>query len=411
MPDPAIVADPSVMTPDVDPRADAAPVDAVAPTPNIDKAKETASSPGFRSAGITTLAVLALLYTLYFARDFLLPITIAILLDFLFSPVVRALTRLKVPPAAGAAVVVLALVGALALGIYELADPVQKWVDRAPATFATVNGKLRKLMSPVERMSKTAEQVASATSGPAPAAATQTVVVQGPSIISRVFGTTQRFLTGLLEVFILLYFLLAAGDLFLQKFIKVLPRLSEKRTAVSIAREVESSISTYLLTTLAVNVAEGIVVGLAMWALRMPNPALWGALIIFLEFIPYIGAAAMTLVLAIAALTTFDNVGHALLVPATFLGINLMQANVVSPLVLSHRLTLNPVAIFIGLTFWLWVWGVPGAFIAVPLLAVFKIFCDHIEVLAPVGEFLGKRDEDERRKMVRSNDYQAAAGG
>jgi predicted PurR-regulated permease PerM len=404
----------SVLTPDVDPSAAATPVTADAPTPNLEKTKEAVEGPAMRSVGVTVLAVLALLYTVFFARDFLLPITIAVLLDFLFSPVVRGMTRFKVPPAAGAAVVVLALVGALGLGSYQLAGPVQKWAASAPETFATINNKIRKLMRPVERVSRTAEQVASATSAAgtgAPAARQQTVVVAGPSIVSRVFGSFQRFLAGLLEVFILLYFLLASGDFFLQKLIKVLPQLSDKRTAVHIAREIEASISTYLLTTLTVNVIEGLVVTGAMWALDMPNPVLWGSLVVFLEFIPYLGAATMVLVLSIAALATFDAVGHALLVPATFLLINMMQANVVSPLLLSRRLTLNPVAIFVGLAFWWWIWGIPGAFIAVPVLATFKIFCDHIEVLAPVGEFLGKRDDDERRKIVRTADWRTLEDG
>lgn len=120
-----------------------------------------------------------------------------------------------------------------------------------------------------------------------------------------------------------------------------------------------------------------------------------------LEFIPYLGALTMTVILAIAALTTFDSIGHAMLVPASFLIINIVQGNFISPLLLGHRLALNPVAIFVGLAFWYWIWGIPGAFIAVPMLAVFKICCDHIESLAAFGEFLGKRDDSERRLTVR----------
>jgi predicted PurR-regulated permease PerM len=105
--------------------------------------------------------------------------------------------------------------------------------------------------------------------------------------------------------------------------------------------------------------------------------------------------------MSIAALTVFDSVGHALLVPVSYLAINLIQGQFVSPILLGHRLALNPVVLFVGLAFWFWVWGIPGAFIAVPLVATFKIFCDNIEVLAFIGEFLGRRDEGERRAMVR----------
>jgi predicted PurR-regulated permease PerM len=109
----------------------------------------------------------------------------------------------------------------------------------------------------------------------------------------------------------------------------------------------------------------------------------------------------ITIVLTLAALTTFDGVGRALLVPGTFLLINLVQGNFVSPMLLGSRLTLNPVAIFVGLAFWWWIWGIPGAFIAVPMLATFKIVCDHVDALAPLAEFLGQRDERERRATVR----------
>ena len=157
----------------------------------------------------------------------------------------------------------------------------------------------------------------------------------------------------------------------------------------------------YLITALSMNVAEGIVVGVVLHLLGMPNAVLWGALVVFLEFIPYLGATVMTLILAIAALTTFDSVGRALVIPGAFLAINLVQAQLVSPLLFSMRLTLNPVALFVGLAFWWWIWGIPGAFIAVPLMATLKIVCDHIDALAPIGEFLGQRDSDERRETVR----------
>jgi predicted PurR-regulated permease PerM len=390
----------SPLAPDVDPTAEATPVDATAPRPDLARTGAALDNARALTGGVTVLAVLAVLYTLYFAREFLIPITFALLLSFVLSPLVRALARVHVRPPLGAALVIVVLLGGLGAGVYELAGPVQTWVGGAPATLTTARGKLRRLLRPLERVQRTAEQVQSAASVSG-AEKPPTVVVQGPTLLQRLFGTTQRFLAGLLEVVILLYFLLAAGDLFLQKLIKVLPGTRGKTAVVQIARETEASISAYLLTAAAVNVVEGIIVALAMWLLGMPNPALWGALVALLEFIPYLGAVTMLVILTVAALTTFDSAGRALLVPATFLAINLLQANVVSPLLLGHRLSLNPVALLVGLAFWFWMWGVPGAFIAVPLLAAFKILCDHIAALASVGEFLGQRDERERRTMVR----------
>ena len=391
--------DQSIFAPQVDETAQAVPAAPGAPVPDLRRTRVAFERRG-GSVALTMLAILALLYTLYFARDFLLPIVIAILLDLLFSPVVRALTRVGVGAPLGAAIVVVGLLAMVSFGMYELSSPVQRWADEAPKTLESAETRLKKWLKPLERVRRTAEQVETATST-AVAPKTPEVVVRGPGLLARVFGTTQRFVAAAVQVLILLYFLLAAGDLFLQKLVKVLPQLGDKRTAVQIARKTEASISTYLITATAVNVGEGIIVGVVLWLLGMPNPALWAAMVALLEFIPYLGATVIALVLAIAALTAFDSVTHALLMPAAFIAINLVQGYVVSPLLYSRRLTLNPVALFVGLAFWWWIWGIPGAFVAVPLMATFKIFCDHIDALAPIGEFLGQRDEGERRETVR----------
>lgn len=395
----------SVVTPDVEVTATAPSADAHAQRPNLSKTVSAIASVRARSANLTILTVLAVLYTLYFAREFLLPIVFAILLNFLFSPVVRALGRLKIPTPLGAGIVILVVLGVIASGAFGLSGSVSDWAAKAPQTFATAEARVGKLIRPLQRASRTAEQVAStasASTGSSDGSRRPTeVVVRPPSLAVRAFGTTQRAVASILEVLILLYFLLAAGDLFLQKLIKVLPNLGEKRKAVHIAREAESSISTYLVTAALVNIVEGLVVTGVMYLWRMPDPPLWGVLVAVFEFIPYLGAFAMVVILGIAALTTFDSAGYAMLIPASYLLINVVQANLVSPVLLGHRLSLNPVALFVGLAFWFWIWGIPGAFIAVPLLATLKIFCDHIESLASVGEFLGQRDERERRSVVR----------
>jgi predicted PurR-regulated permease PerM len=345
------------------------------------------------SVGIGVLTVLAVLYTLYVARPFLLPIVFAILLNFLFSPIVRSLEKLHVPRALGSAIVVLGLLGLLALSVYELAAPVQTWASKLPQTLSSAEEKLRHVLRPIQKVTSSAEQAEKAASAVSGIEKPPEVVVAPASAASRYFDAARILVAALLEVFILLYFLLSVGDLFLQKLIKVIPSLKDKKKAVRIARETQVSISTYLLTTMLVSVAEGVVVAVAMYALGMPNAILWGTLAAVLELVPYIGALALIALLTVAAVTTFSNHGHALLVPATFLVINVLQSNVVSPLLYGHRLALNPVAIFVGLAFWYWIWGIPGAFIAVPLLATLRICCDHIESLAPVGEFLGEKSE------------------
>jgi predicted PurR-regulated permease PerM len=340
-----------------------------------------------RSLAITGLFVLAALYTLYFARAFFLPIVLAVLLDFLLSPLIRGLKRARIPEPLGAAMVIIAVLGTAGAAIYGLSGPAREWVTQLPDSMREAENRLRTLRSPVEQVTKTAEQVEEATK--MDEGSTTEVVVKGPSLTERLFGTTQTIVTTAIEVIILLYFLLAAGDLFLQKLIKVLPQLRDKKKAVAIARETESSISTYLVTVTLMNIGLGLVVAAAMFLLGMPNPLLWGAMAALAEFVPYLGATALVGLLTLAGLVTFDQVGHALLVPVTYLGVNVLQSQFLYPMVLGHRLTLNPVAILVGLVFWWWIWGIPGAFLAVPILATFKIFCDHIEALAPIGEFLG----------------------
>lgn len=391
----------SALTPQVDLAADASPAGPAAQHPDISRTGAAIDAQRTRSVELTILVVLALGYTLYFARDFLIPVVFALLLNFLLSPLIRLMRRARIKPPAGAAIIVLALLGGMAGGAYELAGPAQRWAMSAPESFAKARTKLRGVIAPMQQVSRRVEEAASSVGDQAGGASRELVVREGPSLSSRLFGTSQRIVVGVLEVLVLLFFLLAGGDLFLQKLIKVLPHFSDKVKAVEIARATEAAVSAYLTTALFVNLLEGAVVALVLWALDMPNPLLWGALIVCLEFVPYLGALAATVVLTVAGLTTFDEVSRALLIPGSFLAINIVQANFVSPMLLGQRLTLNPVAIFVGLAFFFWIWGVPGAFLAVPLLATFKIFCDHIASLAAIGEFLGQRDEDERRLSAR----------
>ena len=391
----------SSLTPDVDAHATASPVARGAPQPDLSRTAAAIEQPRGRSIEVTVLTVLAVLYTLYFAKSFLIPIAFAALLNFLLSPLIRRMSRLRIKPPVGAGIVVVTVLVGLGWGAYELATPAQRWAAVAPASFTKAQEKLRGIIRPMQQVSRNVEQVASAAVGDAGAKKSEVVVQTGPSLTSRVFGTTQRIVAALLEIAILLYFLLAGGDLFLQKLIKVLPTTGDKVKAVEIARATEATVSAYLTTTFLVNLVEGAMVAAVLWLLGIPSPMLWGVMVFFLEFVPYLGAATAVVVLGVAGLTTFDQLGRALLVPGSFLAINVLQANLVTPMLLGHRLTLNPVAIFTGLAFFYWIWGVPGAFLAVPLLATVKIFCDNIESLAAIGEFLGQRDEDERRQSAR----------
>jgi predicted PurR-regulated permease PerM len=215
------------------------------------------------------------------------------------------------------------------------------------------------------------------------------VAIRQEQLSDTLVESVMSFFFEVMVVVILLYFLLASGDLFLRKLIGVLPKLADKKRAVQIARDIEENISIYLFTVTTINAALGIAAGLAMAWLGMPNPALWGVLAGVSNFIPYVGAIGVAGVLGLVALTAFGSASAALVPPLVFLTITSIEGYLVTPWILGRRLTLNPVVVFVSLMFWGWLWGLPGGLLAAPILATFKIFCDHIEPLAPVGEFLG----------------------
>jgi predicted PurR-regulated permease PerM len=345
---------------------------------------------GARAAALVTLAVLAVIAALYLARDFFIPIAVALLFNALLRPPVRLLERAGLPAPVGAGIVVLAFAGMLVGGAVALAGPVQHWIDQAPADFATAQVKLRNVRRSLGRISHAARQVEQATSAEEPGATAPAPVPApaGPGLAARLFGTTTAFVAGLVEVLLLVYLLLAVGTLFLRKLLRVVSR-EEKATARTVVNEIKAVIERYVLVTVAINLVQGAVVGLAMWGLGMPHPALWGVATVFLEAIPYLGATVMVGALSLAAFATFDGVGRILLVPGAYLAITTLQNNVVSPVAYGRNLKLNPVAVLIAVMFWWFLWGVPGAFLAVPIVAAARIVAEHTEGLSALGEFLG----------------------
>ncbi len=357
--------------------------------PDLKRLRDLLERPfGVRSFALNGLFLLAAFYTLYFGRDFFLPIVLALLFNFLFNPVVRAFRRLRIPEALGAFLVVFGLLGALALGVYQLAGPAYDWAQKAPKTMRRLEDKLRDLKKPVQTVSKATEQVEKITQVGG-SRQPPTVEVRTESLGERMFSQATDVVAGGVVMFILLFFLLASGDLFLRKLVGVLPSVADKKRAVDIARRIETDISAYLLTITVINLGLGAAVWGLMTLLGVPNPLLWGVLAMVSNFIPYLGPILMITVLAMVGFLTFQDTTRALLVPLAFVGLHALESYLVTPMVLGRRLTLNPVVIFLALTFWGWLWGITGAILAVPIMVVFKIFCDHSEPLRPIGEFLG----------------------
>ena len=345
-----------------------------------------------QAVSLVILATLAGCGALYVGRDLCIPLAVALVLNALLRPVVRSLERRRVPTAVGATMVSLGLLSVLVGSGCALLNPARAWVSQLPATFEAAGRKLAPARQSLAQVSQ-ATQALRDPSGAPPAAPAPPMAPAPPAVppfVGQLFGTTAALVAGLVEVLLLLYLLLASGDLFLRKLVEVLPLFRDKRLAVEVTEQVQQAVTRYMVTTLMINGGQGIVVGLALWALAMPYPWLWGGLTVLLEFIPYLGATGMLILLTAAAFSQFDTLGHICLVPGTYLVIAALQNNLVSPFVYGQRLKLNPVAVLVGVLFWWLLWGVAGAFLAVPFFATLKILADHVESLTPIATFLGE---------------------
>ena len=223
----------------------------------------------------------------------------------------------------------------------------------------------------------------------------QRVVVAQPGILSQAAGNLLSAGTTAAITFVLSLFLLASGTMFYEKIIQSFARLSEKKRALRVVYDVEREISRYLLTVAVINAGLGAVIGLGLWALGMPNPAVWGVAAAALNFLPYIGALTTILLVACISLISFDTLTYAMLAPLFVILCNIVEGQLVTPLVVGRRLEINAVAIFIAVAFWSWLWGFVGALIAVPLLVIIKVFCDHFDAWRHVGNFLSAQQMPE----------------
>src|SRR6266849_7090050 len=199
---------------------------------------------------------------------------------------------------------------------------------------------------------------------------------------------TGNFLAGAGETLVLLYLLLASGDLFLQKLVRVMPTLRDKKRPVDISHEIQQNISNYLFSVSLINIGLGLVVSGGLYFMGVPNAAMWGIFVAVLNFVPYFGPVAGVIVLGAVGLLTFDTLWKGLLPPAWYLLLHLLEANLITPVLLGRRFTLNPVVIFVSLIFWTWLWGVPGALLSVPILVSIKVICDRVPALSPFSALL-----------------------
>jgi predicted PurR-regulated permease PerM len=298
----------------------------------------------------------------------------------------------RIPEPLSALLIILTLLGTLSLGAYRLSDPAAEWIQKAPESLSGVRAKLQRIMRPVQGVQETTKEIEKMTTlGKDEEAAA--VEIKKPGLGEVVLSRAKNFLLAGGVTLVLLYFLLASGDMFLLKLVKILPTLENKKRAVEIYRQIEADVSTYLAVVTLINIGFGCIIGSSMYLLGMPNPLLWGVMAAVLAYIPYLGSLIGIGTVTVVAILTFDDIFRIIMVPSIYFALDTVEANLVTPMILGRRLALNPVVIFVWLIFCGWIWGVTGALLAVPLLAIIKIISDQVEQLAPIGEFLGSESK------------------
>jgi len=332
------------------------------------------------------LFVLALLATAYGASEIVLPLVFAVVLNLLLQPALRILERLYVPRILAALLLILALFGTIVGLGTAISGPAGTWAAKLPEGIPRLQERLSFMREPVDTLQRFLRQVEDfGETGPSPTVAAP---AQGPTLLSKLFTGTRNFASGFFTTVLFLFFLLVYGDIFLHRLVEILPRFKSKRQVVEISQQIESDISAYLVTITIMNAAVGIAMALAMWLTGVGDPILWGTVAFLLNYVPILGTALGALIFLLAGLLTIDTLWQALLPAALYLGFHLIEGETVTPMLLSRRFTLNPVLVIISLVFWFWMWGIPGAILSVPMLAITKIICDRVRPLAAFGHFL-----------------------
>lgn len=331
--------------------------------------------------------VLLLLSILCLAREIIIPIVLAIFLNLLLQPGLRILTRYSIPKSIAALLMIGLFCGIFFAFGYAVSGPASDWLARASEGLPKLEHELSILEKPILKLQDTGREIARLADGSGHDV--RAIELQGPSLGGILFDSTRTMIAGLGTVLILLFFLLVSGELFLRRLVEIVPSLSDKKQVVAMSYEIEHSISGYLGTITLINAGVGIITGVATYFCGLPDPALWGTLAFFLNYILIVGPLTNLAILALAGFLNFDISWHALAPAGAYLAIHLVEGETFTPRLMARRLTLNPVLIVVSLVFWFWMWGIIGALLAVPFLAVFKIVCEGIRPLAPLGHFLG----------------------
>jgi predicted PurR-regulated permease PerM len=334
--------------------------------------------------GLFLLAVLAVLYV---ASEIVLPVVLAIVLKLLLQPMVRALDRTGLPRPIGALVALLLLIILLTALISALTGPAADWAGKLPEALPELQQKLAFLQQPIAAFHNAFDGILRFTTGgitPFPEAPAS----RSPNIVGFLLSGTATVVAGAFTTLIVLFYLLVAGELFLRRLVEILPRFAEKRQAVETSLHIERNISVYLITVTLINAVVGLLTLGIMWGCGVANPLLWGTIAFVLNYVPILGAMVGLVIFLMASVLSLGVTWWALLPVGLYFAVHVVEGEIVTPMLMARRFTINPVAVILALVFWYWMWGVPGAILAVPMLAITKIVCDDLRPLRALGHFL-----------------------
>jgi len=338
---------------------------------------------------LRALVLIALVFLLQIARPLLLPVVIAVAFTFVLSAAVRRLRRIGIPEAIGAGLVVAAMLCTLVLAGSALANPAADWWDRVPSTVRQLIDSADRARVALFEMTAGSARKARQASAQRPDAIAERIASESVSFTRVVVGQMFSFALEAAATVILLYFLLASEHWLLSRTVEAVPRRRTRALVLGGVRQAQHEIGLYLGTMSLINLVLGSITALAMTMIGMPNPLLWGAMAAVLNFVPYLGPALMTGCLLLAGSMTFGAELGMFAPPAAFLGLHAIESNLVSPWVVGRRLRLAPLSVFLSVMFWGWLWGIAGAFVAVPILLGlrtifkrsrrFKLVCVYME--------------------------------
>ncbi len=364
-------------------------------------------------ASLTLIAGIALLLALPFAlrsgAEFFMPVTAALVIAIALVPLLEWFERRGVPSrlAAGLCLIVFLVIAVFAIG--SIVIPATDWVSQVPSKIPKVQAALEPILDLYKNLDRFIERTVSQIA--ITQERTSAVRIETPnSALGLLTASAPHLLIQLFFALLVIFFFLAGWTAMRKKTIVSRGSFEGALTTARVIQQVVDATSTYLGTITLINIGLGGLTALALWWLGMPSPVMWGGIVAVLNYIPYLGPIASALLLFVGGLMTFPDVWGALLPPAAFVAFHLIEANIFTPLVVGHRLTISPLSILISLSFWAWVWGTTGALLAVPLLIIMKTifsaagtpdiagFLFEHGTLTHVGD-PDEEEEEERREM------------